>query len=46
MDTITSTPNPDRVYAVIVSILERRYGVKIEYTIEKVKETSHEQNYH
>lgn len=26
-------PNPDRVYAVIASILERRYGVKIEYTV-------------
>lgn len=26
-------PNPERVYAVIASILERRYGVKIEYTI-------------
>lgn len=28
------TPNPDRVYAVIASILERRYNVKIEYVIE------------
>lgn len=28
------TPNPDRVYAVIASILERRYNVKIEYAIE------------
>ena len=28
-----TTPNPDRVYAVIASILERRYGVRIEYTI-------------
>ena len=28
-------PNPDRVYAVIATILQRRYDVKIEYTIEK-----------
>ena len=28
-------PNPERVYEVIATILERRYGVKIEYTIEK-----------
>ena len=27
------TPNPDRVYAVLASILERRYNVKIEYTV-------------
>lgn len=39
MCTITKTPNPDRVYAVITQILERRYGVKIEYTLEpKAKE--------
>lgn len=34
MQTI-KRPNPERVYAVIASILERRYDVKIEYTIEK-----------
>ncbi len=39
MNTITKTPNPDRVYAVIARILERRYGVKIEYTlVPKAKE--------
>ena len=27
------TPNPDRIYAVVASILERRYNVKIEYTV-------------
>lgn len=27
------TPNPDRIYAVVASILERRYNVKIEYTL-------------
>lgn len=30
---MAKTLNPDRVYAVIVKILERRYGVKIEYTL-------------
>lgn len=24
-------PNPDRIFAVVASILERRYAVKIEY---------------
>lgn len=33
MDTISKTPSPDRIYAVITRILERRYGVKIEYTL-------------
>lgn len=34
-----TTPNPDRVYAVIAAILERRYGVRIEYTVsQKLKE--------
>lgn len=28
------TPNPDRIYAVVASILERRYNVKIEYVVE------------
>ena len=37
------TPNPDRVYAVIASILERRYEVKIEYVVE-TKGVNHEQN--
>ena len=31
------TPNPERVYAVIASILERRYNVKIEYTVVKIE---------
>ena len=26
-------PNPDRIFAVVASILERRYDVKIEYTM-------------
>ena len=43
MDTISKTPNPDRIYAVIARILERRYGVKIEYTVE-AKEANHEQD--
>ena len=28
-----NTPNPERIYAVIASILERRYNVQIEYTV-------------
>lgn len=31
------TPNPERVYAVIASILERRYNVKIDYEVVKLK---------
>ena len=27
------TPNPERVYAVVAAILERRYNVKIEYQL-------------
>lgn len=38
-------PNPDRVYAVIATILQRRYDVKIEYTIEK-QGGSYEQHHH
>ena len=30
---ITKTPNPDRIFAVINTILQRRYDVKIEYAI-------------
>ena len=30
---ITKTPNPDRIFAVINTILQRRYDVKIEYLI-------------
>ena len=26
-------PNPERIYSTIVAILERRYNVKIEYTL-------------
>lgn len=29
----TTTPNPDRVYAAIAKILERRHSVKIQYTL-------------
>lgn len=38
------TPNPERVYAVIASILERRYDVKIEYTISNIEGGNYEQN--
>ena len=30
---ITKGPNPDRVFAVINTILQRRYDVKIEYIV-------------
>lgn len=30
-------PNPDRVYAVITTILQRRYDVKIEYILQPKK---------
>ena len=43
--TITKGPNPDRVFAVVAKILERRYDVTIEYTILR-KEEHHEQNHH
>lgn len=33
-------PSPDRVYAVVASILERRYHVKIEYTTNKKRRRS------
>ena len=33
--TITKRPNPDRIFAVINTILQRRYDVKIEYIIAK-----------
>jgi len=33
VNTSRKTPSPDRIYAVITQILERRYGVKIEYTL-------------
>ena len=29
------TPNPERIYAVVASILERRYNVKIEYELKR-----------
>jgi hypothetical protein len=38
---MAKTPNPDRVYRVIATILERRHNVKIEYTIEVKEETPH-----
>lgn len=37
------SPNPERVYAVIVSILERRYNIKIDYeVVVKTKGENHE----
>lgn len=33
MDTKSNTPSADRIYAVIARILERRYSVKIEYSL-------------
>lgn len=34
-------PNPDRVFAAIAAILERRYNIKIDYVIrEKEKENA------
>ena len=42
----TKTPNPDRIYAVIATILQRRYDVKIEYTIDKKQGGNHEQDHH
>lgn len=32
---MSKTPNPDRIYAVIAKILERRHNVAINYTIIK-----------
>ena len=29
----TSTPNPERIYAALAQILERKHGVKITYTL-------------
>lgn len=29
----SNTPNPDRVYAALAKILERRHGVKITYKL-------------
>lgn len=31
-------PNPDRIYAVVAAILERRHNIKIEYEILNLKE--------
>lgn len=31
---VSKKPNPERVYAVIAAILQRRYNVRIDYTIE------------
>lgn len=35
-------PNPDRIYAVLASILERRYNVKIEYITTDIEGGNHE----
>lgn len=45
MRPINKTPNPDRVYAVISRILERRHGVKIEYTLSKIDGGTYEQHH-
>lgn len=29
----TNTPNPERVYAALAAILERKHGVKIKYQL-------------
>lgn len=31
---VSKKPNPERVYAAIAAILQRRYNVRIEYTLE------------
>ena len=33
MNTKSNIPSADRIYAVVARILERRYGVRIEYTL-------------
>lgn len=37
-----NSPNPDRIYAVVASILERRYNIKIEYTTTNTEGGNHE----
>lgn len=32
---MANTPSPERVYSVINTILQRRYEVKIDYTLDK-----------
>ena len=44
--TITKRPSADRIFAVINTILERRYDVKIEYTILHTEGGPHEQHHH
>lgn len=34
---VTQMPSPDRIFAVINTILQRRHGVQIEYEILKVE---------
>ena len=36
-------PNPDRIFAVVASILERRYDVKIDYVV-NLKGENHERH--
>ena len=31
----TNKPNPERIYATVAAILQRRYGVRIEYELMK-----------
>ena len=42
--TITKRPSADRIFAVINTILERRYDVKIEYTILHTEGGQHDQH--
>jgi hypothetical protein len=37
---MSKTPNPDRIYEVIATILQRRYDVSIEYIITKKEKAS------
>ena len=37
-------PNPDRIFAVVASILERRYDVKIQYITTNTEGGNYEQN--
>lgn len=34
---VTQMPSPDRIFAVVNTILQRRYGVQIEYEILKAE---------
>lgn len=36
----TNTPNPQRIYEALVKILERKYEVKIKYTLKTERRAS------